>query len=164
LQIAEALLEHADHRLRIVAPRDRRQHFLADDEDLRAARLGFRGDILDRLHAARRLGEDQRSNRPALVERVDDELQALGDEQLLLVARFLHVQRADRLHFRIGKAGDFLHAAHDCATQRENSEVERARPADFSRMTSSPDSTIPPSPMKVSSINSCMAKNDARIE
>jgi len=35
------------------------------------------------------------------------------------------------------------------ATQRENSEVESALPADFSRMINSPDSTLPPMPAKV---------------
>ena len=50
------------------------------------------------------------------------------------------------------------------ATQRENSEVDSTRPADFSRMTSSPDSTRPPMPAKVSRISVWIAKNEARIE
>ena len=50
------------------------------------------------------------------------------------------------------------------AIQRENSEVDSARPAAFSRMTSSPDSTVPPMPAKVSRISAWMAKKEARIE
>ncbi|TWH30803.1 hypothetical protein L611_000300000980 [Aminobacter sp. J15] len=50
------------------------------------------------------------------------------------------------------------------ATQRENNEVDSTRPADFSRMTSSPDSTRPPIPAKVSRISVWIAKNEARIE
>ena len=39
-----------------------------------------------------------------------------------------------------------------------------ARPAAFSRITSSPDSTVPPIPAKTSRISAWIAKNDARIE
>ena len=122
--------------------------------------------------AARRLGEDQRADRPAEVERVDDQLQALGHEGVLLVAELLQRQRLDVLDQRIGEAGDFLDLARraagamfaHAAIQREKSEVESARPADFSRMTSSPDSTVPPMPAKVSRISAWMAKKEARIE
>ena len=55
-------------------------------------------------------------------------------------------------------------SASSQATQRENSEVDSARPADFSRMTSSPDSTVPPMPAKASRISAWMAKKEARIE
>ena len=60
-----------------------------------------------------------------------------------------------------GAAGAmFAHAA----IHREKSEVESARPADFSRMISSPDSTVPPMPAKLSRMSAWMAKNDARME
>ena len=73
---------------------------------------------------------------------------------------------------RVGEAGHLLHLPDaaalaletHAATQRENSEVDSARPADFSRMTSSPDSMRPPMPAKVSRISAWIAKNEARIE
>src|SRR5690606_1132727 len=105
------------------------------------------------------------------IQRIDDELQPFGKERVLLVAEFLLRQRADVLDDRVGEAGDFLHladapdfiAAH-LATQRENKEVESARPADFSRITSSPDSIRPPMPANVSRISAWIAKNDERME
>src|SRR5690606_36938354 len=97
---------------------------------------------------------------PAEIERVDDQLQPLGHEGVVLIAEFLQRQRLDVLHQRIGQAGDFLDPADRAAsfmfahlaTHLEKSEVESARPADFSRMISSPDSTVPPMPAKVSRI------------
>ena len=56
-------------------------------------------------------GEDQRPDRPAEIERVDDQLQPLGHEGVLLVAEFLQRQRLDVLDQRIGEAGDFLDLA-----------------------------------------------------
>src|SRR5690606_40013121 len=101
--------------------------------------------------------------------RIDDQLQALGHESALLVAEFLQRQRADILYHGVAEAGDFLDAAGSTslghfATQRENSEVESFRPADFSTITNSPDSTRPPMPANVSRIRACVAKNEARIE
>ena len=163
--------EHADHHLRIVAPRDRRQHLLADFEHQPAGRDGARGDLLDRRIADAGLGEHQRLDRPAEIERVDDQLQSFGEKGVLLVAKFLQRQRLDVLDQRVGEAGDLLDLARragarrvHAATQRENSDVDSARPADFSRMTSSPDSTTPPMPAKVSRISAWIAKNDALIE
>ena len=180
LQRQEPLREDADDRLRIVAPGDGGQHLLRHFEHRAAGGDRARRDLFDRRVAARRLGEDQRPDRPAEVERVDDQLQPLGHEGVLLVAEFLQRQRLDVLDQRIGEAGDFLDLARraagalpahgvslfggHAAIQRENSEVDSARPADFSRMISSPDSTVPPMPAKVSRISAWMAKNEARIE
>src|SRR5690606_8226602 len=101
---------------------------------------------------------DQRAYGPAEVERVDDELEPLGHEGVLLVAELLQRKRLDVLDDRVGEAGHFLDLARrTCCTvsgheaiQREKSEVESARPADCSRMMSSPDSTVPPMPAKLS--------------
>ena len=171
LQRQETLREHADDDLRIVAPRDGRKHLLRHFEHGTAGCNGACGHLLHRRVADCRLGEDQRSDRPAEIERVDDELQPFRHEGVLLVAEFLQRQRLDVLHQRIGQAGDFLDLPHaaclalaHAATHRENSEVESARPAAFSRMMSSPDSTVPPMPAKVSRISAWMEKNDARIE
>ena len=96
----------------------------------------------------------------------DDELRVLDaalsrrPEGVLLVAELLERQRAYVLDERVGEAGDLLHLpdagmpfgrVHE-ATHRENREVESARPADCSRMMSSPDSTRPPMPAKLSRI------------
>ena len=172
LQRHESLREHADDRLRIVAPGDGGQHLLRHFEHRAARRDRARRHLFHRRVAARRLGEDQRHDRPAEVERVDDELQPLGHEGVLLVAEFLQRQRLDVLDQRIGEAGDFLDLARRAAgalpahgaIQREKSEVDSARPADFSRMISSPDSTVPPMPANVSRISAWMAKNEARME
>src|SRR5690606_11772699 len=124
-----------------------------------ARRHGARCDLLHCRVASARLGEDQGADLPSEIEGVDDQLQALGHEGVLLVPEFLESQRLDLLHQRIGKAGDFLHPANGTliprhwATHRENNEVESTRPADFSRMTSSPDSTVPPMPAKTSRIS-----------
>ncbi len=167
------LLENTDNHLRIVTFGDGRQHLFADDENKTAGCDGARGQPLHRLIAAPRFGIEKRADRPAGIERVDHQLLSLGNEGVFAVAILLLRQRANVLDDRIGEAGDFLHltrpaplvvmSAHD-ATQRENSEVDRARPADFSRMISSPDSTRPPSPANVSRIRAWMAKKDARME
>ncbi len=171
------LREDADHHLRIVATGDGDQHLFRNFEHRAAGGDRARGDLFHRRIAAPGLGEDQRPDRPAKIERVDDQLQSLGHEGVLLVAKFLLRQRLDVLDQRVGEAGDFLHLPRCAgvplvhsglpgiqATQRENSEVESARPADFSRMISSPDSTLPPMPAKVSRIKAWMAKKEARIE
>src|SRR5690606_38514264 len=160
------------HRLRIVAPGDGGEHLLRYFEHGAAGSDSAGGGLLRCRVAARRLGEDQRPDRPAEVERVDDELQPLGHEGMLLVAEFLQRQRLDFLDQRVGEAGDFLDLARrsagalpaHAATHRENSEVDSARPTDFSRMISSPDSTAPPMPAKVSRISAWMAKKEARVE
>src|SRR5690606_24196636 len=104
-------------------------------------------------------------------QRIKHEFQALGQERILPLAEFLQRQRLDVLHQRIGKAGDFFHpsgrsVAILChwATHREKSDVERALSADCSRMTSSPDSTHPPIPAKLSRTSVWIAKKEARIE
>ncbi len=85
--------------------------------------------------------KDQRPDRPAEVERVDDELQPLGHESVLLIAEFLQRQRLDVLDQRVGKAGDLLDLARRAAggvarsCTRPNARTARsdsARPADFS--------------------------------
>ncbi len=115
LQRYKSLREDADDRLRIVAPRDGGQHLLRHFEH-RAARCDRpRRHLLDGRVGLRRLGEDQRQDRPAKVERVDDELQPLGHEGVLLVAEFLQRQRLDILDQRIGEAGDFLDLARRAA-------------------------------------------------
>ncbi len=105
------------------------------------------------------------------MERVDDQLQPFGEERMLLVAKFLQRQRLDVLDQRVGKAGDLLDLARGtrargvhAASQRDNRDVDSARRADFSRMTNSPDSTVPPMPATVSRISAWIAKNEALIE
>ena len=107
----QLLGEDADHHLRIVAPGDGRQHLFADFQHrppaatVRAATFSTAG--LPRAG----LGEDQRPDRPAEIERVDDQLQSFGHEGVLLVAEFLQRQRLDVLDQRVGEAGDFLDLA-----------------------------------------------------
>ena len=113
LQREELLGEDADHHLRIVAARDRHQHLLGNLEHGAAGRNGSGGNLFHRRIAAPRLGEDERADRPAEVEGVDDQLEPLGHEGILLVAEFLQRQRLDVLDQRIGEACDLLHLADD---------------------------------------------------
>ena len=165
----DALLEHADDGLRIVATRDRRQDLVVDLEHEPAFGHRARRHLLHGRAAEPGLRDDQRADRPALVERIDHQLQAFRQKGPALVSVLLDRQRPDLLDQRVGEAGDFLDLPDGTpvvhrATHLENSDVESARPADCSRMTSSPDSTVPPMPAKASRIRAWMAKKDARIE
>ncbi len=172
LQRQVTLGEHADHHLRVVAPRDRRQHLFADlpapvppAATVRAATFSTAGlPSADLANTSVLI--DQPSSSASMTSFSPSAMKGV-----LLVAEFLQRQRLDVLDQRIGEAGDLLDLARragavlaHAATQRENSEVDSARPADFSRMTSSPDSTVPPMPANASRISAWIAKNDARME
>ena len=169
-QVRPALRKDADDHLRIVAPRDRGEHLLADLQHQTAAGHRLRRALHDLRLVLDVLGIDQRSDLEAELQRVDDELQAFGHEAFRLVAVLLVGERLDVLDDRVRKARDFLHLTDAAAPvmflahaliHRLKREVESARPAclpsvPLSRMTSSPDSTVPPAPRIVSRISSWM--------
>jgi hypothetical protein len=167
---AVALLEDADHHLRIVAPGDRRDHLLADLEDEPALRHRLGRHLFDLRLSLGRLGIDECLDLPTEIERIDHQFQPFRHEGMRLVAMLLLGKRTDILDDRIGEAGDLLHLANarraviaslfvHFGTQRLKSEVESALPGlapsrPPSRMMSSPDSTRPPRPRIVSRISS----------
>ena len=93
----QALLEDADDHLRIVAPGDRASTFSLTSSTVPPAATVRAATFSTAALPRAGLGEDQRADRPAEFERVDDELQPFGDEGVLLVAELLQRQRLDVL-------------------------------------------------------------------
>ena len=98
--------------MRVFAAGDGSQHLFRDFQYSAAGGNRARCDFFDGRVAAPGFGEDQCPDRPAEIERIDDQLQAFGHEGVLLVAEFLERQRLDVLDQRIGEAGDFLDLAN----------------------------------------------------
>ena len=106
----------------------------------------------------------QHLDAPPTLDRIADQLLALGYEQSGFVALLLAVQRANILDQRIGQAGDLDEATGarrvaQGAVQRQKSEVASSPPS-WSRSASSPASTPGPS---TSSHSRCMERKEARM-
>ncbi|MNL41702.1 hypothetical protein D3C87_1641240 [compost metagenome] len=166
------MFENADNHLRIVATGNRREDLFGNFQNKATICHRAGGGLLDQWLALGGLGINESADFPSEFQRVYDELQAFGHEDPGRFAVLLVGKRLDILDDRVGERGNFLHLP-DLAgtrlsefvchweTQRLKSEVDRARPRALpsipvSRMTSSPDSTVPPAPRIVSRISSWM--------
>jgi len=127
-QTRHALGEDRDDHLRIVLARDLFEDFAGDLKDLAAGVQRLANGAVEQgmRVAVLAIGEDARGN--TLIERIDDDLQAFGQEKPGLLAFLAHMQGADVLDRLVGQRGDFPdHTCHlTTATWRRRTGRSRA--------------------------------------
>jgi hypothetical protein len=108
IERGEALLVGADHRLRIVAFADLREHALTGLDRTHAPRFGALDQRAD-LFALQRGWREHEDFRPhAQIGRLDGKTCAFGQEQASLGASLLQMQALQRLDLWVGSAGDVV--------------------------------------------------------